>query len=169
MTIRRNYQFNAGTISIPVPAQGRPEGCPETIDLQLGTLTVSWDEQVEFDLDSAKSAKQAALDAWWINHPGVTITASGQTVTLSVQKTDVAVNRLEILSATLEQRAAKVFNKAGLPVTIQLADLATATTSATAAIEAELTKFYAAQAAIEAASNEAEINAVAMPAYPAPT
>lgn len=118
---------------------------------------------IPLDLPAAKAAKQSALDAWWKNHPGVSITVAGQTVALSVQKTDVAINRLEILSATLESRNARIFDKNGLPVTVALADIPAAAAAATTAIEAELTAYYTVQSAIGAASNESEINAVSIP------
>jgi hypothetical protein len=162
MTIR-NHQFFVGVVNVPVPESGRPEGCPESIEIDLGTLTVSWEVDDVFDLASAKVAKHAANAAWWVNHPGVTVTVGGQSVVLSVQKTDVAVNRLEILSATHEQRAARIFDVNGLPVTVAFADIQTAASAATAAIEAELTKFYITQAAIESAADQAAIDAVTIP------
>jgi hypothetical protein len=40
---QKSHLFHVGTIQIPVPENGRPEGCPLFIDVDLGDRIANWE------------------------------------------------------------------------------------------------------------------------------
>lgn len=124
-----------------------------------------WDETnnrpfgVTVPLD--RSAKHAENKAWWDNHPGFPITlADDSTHYFAITKAELTVNRLELLTASLEQRAATVFDVNGIPVTVPAIELATVSAAAQTAMATIMATWYGKQAAIEAATTQAEIDAI---------
>lgn len=43
----QNHSFYAGKIEVSIPEEGRPEGCPESMKIDLDYLIVSWDDGIE--------------------------------------------------------------------------------------------------------------------------
>jgi hypothetical protein len=46
----QNYSFYAGKIEVSIPQEGRPEGCPESMEIDLDYRVVSWDDGIEPEL-----------------------------------------------------------------------------------------------------------------------
>lgn len=111
---------------------------------------------ISADLLAAKqAAKQAELDAAWASHPGTEITLQDATTfRLPITKAEVTVNRLEALTASLEQRAAIVFDSNAQPRTIPLAELAATVGAFQAGINALFASYYTLQAMIASATEE---------------
>jgi hypothetical protein len=121
--------------------------------------TIAEIEAVVLPLD--RTTKSRELKAGWDSHPGVAITlADNSTHLIPIQSQQVTANRLEVLLATLEQRDATVFSTSGMPVVVPLAELAAVAATVGALIQTKLTAYYTAEAAINSAATQAEIDAV---------